>query len=313
MLASALILASALSVFQDNCPPIVIGTSDNFVFDITWPTGEIGTGSDAAFSGFGRLSVNGIPYIATECFELVGNTDGQTVITPPLQTPDGLIVKRRIYVPMKPHANYVRYYDRIENTTTTEKTVLVEFGGAIGLPGTDAAVIREKPGWCIINAPRPNNGPLIGWIYTHGLPLVPTHATTGDNYYSLAYPVHIKPGASVAIVNFIFQAGSGEPLAGGLSVEATPVDDLSDSMDGLQNSPDYSNLTSDEKRIIVNFFIDTDVNMDGRVNILDLIVIRNDLNKTPDTAGNPRSDVNHDLRINILDLILTRNDLGWPY
>ncbi|HUW33684.1 MAG TPA: dockerin type I repeat-containing protein [Planctomycetota bacterium] len=56
--------------------------------------------------------------------------------------------------------------------------------------------------------------------------------------------------------------------------------------------------------------IDGDANMDCRVNILDLIFIRNKLNQAVTTGDNWKADVNEDTRINILDLIFVRNKLN---
>jgi len=56
--------------------------------------------------------------------------------------------------------------------------------------------------------------------------------------------------------------------------------------------------------------IDGDSNMDCRVNILDLIFIRNKLNLDVATGDNWKADVNEDNRINILDLIFVRNKLN---
>ena len=53
-----------------------------------------------------------------------------------------------------------------------------------------------------------------------------------------------------------------------------------------------------------------DANLDGRVNILDLITIRNKINQSPSTGDNWRCDVNDDGAINILDLIYARNRIG---
>jgi len=53
-----------------------------------------------------------------------------------------------------------------------------------------------------------------------------------------------------------------------------------------------------------------DVNGDCRVNILDLIAIRNKLNLDVSTGDNWIADVNEDGRINILDLIAVRNKLN---
>jgi len=56
--------------------------------------------------------------------------------------------------------------------------------------------------------------------------------------------------------------------------------------------------------------IEGDANMDCRVNILDLIFIRNKLNQPVGTGDNWKADVNGDGRINILDLIFVRNKLN---
>jgi len=53
-----------------------------------------------------------------------------------------------------------------------------------------------------------------------------------------------------------------------------------------------------------------DANMDCKVNILDLIFVRNRLNQSVDTGDNWQADVNEDGKINILDLIFTRNHLN---
>jgi len=56
--------------------------------------------------------------------------------------------------------------------------------------------------------------------------------------------------------------------------------------------------------------IQGDANMDCRVNILDLIFIRNKLNLDVATGDNWKADLNNDNRINILDLIFVRGKLN---
>jgi len=53
-----------------------------------------------------------------------------------------------------------------------------------------------------------------------------------------------------------------------------------------------------------------DATLDCKVNILDLIFVRNRLNQSPETGDNWRADVNEDGKINILDLIYVRNNLN---
>ena len=57
-----------------------------------------------------------------------------------------------------------------------------------------------------------------------------------------------------------------------------------------------------------------DVNVDHVVNIIDLIAVRNALNKVPGSEAPVRCDVNQDGKINILDLIAVRSKLStrWP-
>ncbi len=52
-----------------------------------------------------------------------------------------------------------------------------------------------------------------------------------------------------------------------------------------------------------------DVNNDGKTNVLDLVVVRNNLN-LPAGAANFRADVNADGTINVLDLVQVRNNLN---
>ncbi len=53
-----------------------------------------------------------------------------------------------------------------------------------------------------------------------------------------------------------------------------------------------------------------DANLDYRVNILDLIFVRNRLGQAVSSGNNWQADVNQDGKINILDLIAVRNQLG---
>ena len=51
-----------------------------------------------------------------------------------------------------------------------------------------------------------------------------------------------------------------------------------------------------------------DVNQDGTVNILDLVLVGQNLGQKP--ASNPRADINNDGQVNILDLVLVAEHLG---
>ncbi len=51
-----------------------------------------------------------------------------------------------------------------------------------------------------------------------------------------------------------------------------------------------------------------DVNQDGTVNILDLVLVGQNLGRNP--ASNPRADINNDGQVNVLDLVLVAERLG---
>ena len=53
-----------------------------------------------------------------------------------------------------------------------------------------------------------------------------------------------------------------------------------------------------------------DANGDCRVNVLDLLLIRNLLGQNPSTGSNWRADISQNGAINVLDLIQARNNLG---
>ena len=60
-------------------------------------------------------------------------------------------------------------------------------------------------------------------------------------------------------------------------------------------------------------YLPGDANYDGVVNILDLILVRNDLGKDPSSyPAARRADVNADRKVDILDIIAVRNQFGAP-
>ena len=57
-------------------------------------------------------------------------------------------------------------------------------------------------------------------------------------------------------------------------------------------------------------YLPGDVNYDGKVNILDLIFVRNSLGRDPASFPAARkADLNNDGKVNVLDLIAARNGL----
>jgi len=330
MFAQAVILATAaLSTLQaDVVFPypwrVDVLTYDGLVFDISAPAGAIGMGSRNAFLGFGYLQVNARVFCSFDPLEVVTHPDGgRTVITGRMSTSEGLVVFRKIHVPWSPGRNYARFLDIIENPTDSPKHALVQFYGFSGF-GSLAQMVLQGPEYVIISgAGAANSSSAFGVLFQRGLAFKPDRLADlifyDSGLLSRAYLyVKIKPHERVSFVHFVVQ---GQPQAAvppaGRNAAEVHQDDTSDDilrqLLELSETPDLSNLTPDDERWMWNFFIDTDVNVDGYVNVLDLLIVRNDLGKPPESALNPRCDVNHDVRINILDLICVRSDLGWPF
>ena len=326
MLVKALIIAtSAITTLQADQPVYFYGTiwlttADGLLFDIRQPCGSTDGGTDGAFNGFGYSQVNGQPYCAPGPFGLIIHPDwGKTLIAPPMPLHNGLSISRKIYVPYRPGRNYVRYLDIIRNDTPHMQTAHVQFFGFSGL-GNAATMRKLTNEYVMIGAGPDGTGqpPPIGVLLQNGLRHAPDKITDCIFYdaglFSCAYLwVQIKPHSRVSLLHFVVQGKRTGSITPNVAEMQDGYDDVEQQLEELLASPDFDYLDPEDLRTLWNFFIDTDVNMDGRVNVLDMIVVRNDLTKTPESASTPRSDVNHDLRINILDMIAIRNDLGWPY
>ena len=65
-------------------------------------------------------------------------------------------------------------------------------------------------------------------------------------------------------------------------------------------------VTKRNGKVVVRQFLATDLNRDGRVNVLDLTLVARDLGKT----GSPVGDVTGDGAVNVLDLVRVAQDLG---
>ena len=103
----------------------------------------------------------------------------------------------------------------------------------------------------------------------------------GANDYQDAFPITLKRGTNVLLVA-IDNNGHGE-FSGFFGFEAGTA---------------YT-VNPTDKRIVVDL-PPSDVNKDGRVSILDLILVAQDFGKTG--VRNTRTDINNDGKVNILDL-----------
>ncbi|HUS58908.1 MAG TPA: Ig-like domain-containing protein, partial [Planctomycetota bacterium] len=77
------------------------------------------------------------------------------------------------------------------------------------------------------------------------------------------------------------------------------------------NNPEQKEPTAEAEAVTVNLLpIYGDSTMDCKIDILDLIFVRNRLNQSASSANNWQADVNDDGKINVLDLIAIRNRLN---
>lgn len=90
-----------------------------------------------------------------------------------------------------------------------------------------------------------------------------------------------------------------------------------DHPDALRQATDRQTielLTSQAQEINSLTAPDADVIVDGTVNILDMLTVRNNLGSVPGSDGYIRADVTQDGKVNILDMLAVRNHLNttWP-
>jgi len=346
-LPAILIASAALSSFQlPICDPIFIPSpKHNVLFVIDPDTGAIREGAADVFAndGLGVLSIVTHPVAGENrffqyrrdpsqpCFDQIRVEKGLLVKTPPLISPEGIEIRRKIYIPYEPAPqtvdlsegkDHIRYYERLVNRTSQPITVDVEFSGTFSPVADTVAppVDRADNGWTFIGDPQFGK-PYVGLIFYRGLQyrsdrIAELRYSQEDGKLAAVFKdVVLQPNKPVGFLLFVVQTWM--PMAAVGPNSDASLRSLSEigtqSMDDVLKDPDMDEIPPEDGRSFWNWFIDTDVNVDGYVNILDMVVVRNDLGKTPDSASNPRCDVNADLRINIIDLILVRNDLGWPY
>jgi len=105
------------------------------------------------------------------------------------------------------------------------------------------------------------------------------------------------------------QHGTVEITSGGAKVSYLPEAGYSGLDSFTYTVMDDDGLAS-VGTVLLNVIWQGDVNDDCKINILDLIFIRNHLNGNVLTGDNRRCDINGDGKINVLDLILVRNQLN---
>jgi len=104
---------------------------------------------------------------------------------------------------------------------------------------------------------------------------------------------------------FVQDLAAGGPV----SLYLTAADDaIGFTFDSRRNTPPMLTVTA--QQVLSPWPIPGDVNRDCRVNIIDLIAVRNLLCQDPASGDNWAADVNEDGSINIVDMIFVRNHLN---
>jgi len=134
---------------------------------------------------------------------------------------------------------------------------------------------------------------------------------------SFSYRFSRTTGSLSVVLDSVVLATIEAPaaLSGDFSTFKVVVNDPS--LQNLQNTVlefQFSGLTGSEvlvsNVVLSPVLLYGDANNDCRVDILDLIFIRNRLGQDPATSDNWNADVNQDGKINILDLLAVRSKLG---
>jgi len=190
--------------------------------------------------------------------------------------------------------------------------------------------LTESPTAYTIQAASGADATLYAWI-KDSTEIVSSKAAT--IYYDTRLPVVSNvvitagaPGSGTATVSWDTDIpAEGSVKYGPVSMSGATPSTAAENALGIQHTVLISGIAdgTNYKLVLVNnekaeppifwpkpWPIDGDANMDCRVNILDLIFIRNKLNQPVGTGDNWKADVNEDGRINILDLIFVRNKLN---
>lgn len=177
------------------------------------------------------------------------------------------------------------------------KCVDVKSGLAQDVPGSDG--IGDKP--YIINVDNQDNYPL---AVPFGSPLPPRHALT----------ITATTGGATTPnpETYSYTENSSVPVAANAS--AYYLFDYWE-LDGIKaDSSNSCSVYMDKNhalKAVFSLILHLDLNNDGIVNMLDLILVSRAFATFPsDPNYNPSADINHDGKINILDMILVATHLG---
>ena len=119
--------------------------------------------------------------------------------------------------------------------------------------------------------------------------------------------IALAPGADEALLTITFNAlAVSEEALGIHNVKLQSSED--DNEDGTLDRISYSILVTDVFVATLKAAQNYDVNQDGTVNILDLVIVAGSIGMVP---RNPRADANGDGSVNVLDLVVIYTSSEW--
>jgi hypothetical protein len=157
----------SVSVFKDfyGTPAVTLKSSHGSSFDVSigsFGQGQFIEGSNDAFDGFGRLSINDLPFQMTSPGFTIpdsGPDIGQAVVTN-TSLAGGLTVNRKITVPKTGADDFARTVDIFTNTTNTDIITTVKIVGNLG-SDADTSIFATSSGDATLTTSDL-------WFATHG-------------------------------------------------------------------------------------------------------------------------------------------------
>lgn len=181
-----------------------------------------------------------------------------------------ILITREVYVDTK--NNRTRFFDTFTNVNNVAVKVDVSFGGSLGYgTTTNAAVVKATSShdlkvttddsWVVVDSTAKNNKPLgiaVGSPdpFDNGLtglgdqqkdPFTTPLAESGNeaNFYGFIHTLHIEPGESKSLVNYVQVGEAGEE----------GLNNLVTTLDGLNGQLDVTGLSNAQIRSISNWDI----------------------------------------------------------
>jgi len=174
--------------------------------------GELMDGTSDAYDTAYTLIVNGTEYDA-------GGTPGTPILSGrgiemASQSRGDMIVKREVWVPDTGMYDYIRYYDTVENISSSSLNVTVEYRGNLGSDSYTQVTATSSGDlsvdvldrWFCTDDGAGSDPSLAHVWYGESAAVVPSVETLSGDTFNLQFQEDIPPGGKIAFVIFAVQA-----------------------------------------------------------------------------------------------------------